>query len=242
MANWSVGVVIPAHNEADTIAECVRSILAAAEVSTRIQALWIVVSADACTDATVSRATDSLRSRGEVIALNARNAGHARRLGTQRALAHFSEVSSERVWLAGTDADSMVRSDWFETQLDAADDGIQGLAGIIELSQASPWTLQVHSAHYPMNADGTHPHVHGANLAFRADAYLDAGGWRDVALAEDHCLWNRLLSRGWRLRSSTKSVVLTSARLDARAEGGFGSTLKARLGFPIAASSAVAAC
>jgi hypothetical protein len=37
--------------------------------------------------------------------------------------------------------------------------------------------------------DGTHPHVHGANLGIRADAYSDAGGWNDLTVAEDHCLW-----------------------------------------------------
>ena len=46
-------------------------------------------------------------------------------------------------------------------------------------------------ADYIARPDGTHAHVHGANLGIRADAYLDVGGWSDASLAEDHCLWNQ---------------------------------------------------
>jgi hypothetical protein len=59
----------------------------------------------------------------------------------------------------------------------------------------------------------------------RGDAYLELGGWSDVTASEDHCLWGRLTRRGWRLRSPTASVVLTSGRLRGRARGGFADTL-----------------
>jgi cellulose synthase/poly-beta-1,6-N-acetylglucosamine synthase-like glycosyltransferase len=74
--------------------------------------------------------------------------------------------------------------------------------------------------------DVTHPHVHGANLGIRADAYLDAGGWSDLALAEDHCLWGRVRACGWRVASSVACVVTTSGRLNGRAQGGFADTLR----------------
>lgn len=79
-------------------------------------------------------------------------------------------------------------------------------------------------------ADIAHPHVHGANLGFRADAYLDAGGWSDLALAEDHCLWSRVRSQGWRVASSIACVVTTSGRLKGRAEGGFADSLRKMAG------------
>ena len=63
----------------------------------------------------------------------------------------------------------------------------------------------------------------------RADAYLDAGGWSHRPIAEDHCLWQRLRRRGWRLSSPVSSVVVTSARLNGRAPGGFADTLRANI-------------
>jgi cellulose synthase/poly-beta-1,6-N-acetylglucosamine synthase-like glycosyltransferase len=82
---------------------------------------------------------------------------------------------------------------------------------------------------YLTGVDGSHSHVHGANLSMRADAYLDAGGWSKLPLAEDHCLWQRLKRRGWRVASTAKSVVVTSARLEGRASGGFADTLRAMI-------------
>ena len=79
---------------------------------------------------------------------------------------------------------------------------------------------------YTVEPDGTHKHVHGANMAVRADAFLDAGGWSNRGLAEDQCLWRRLRCRGWRIASPSNSVVVTSARMRGRARGGFADTLR----------------
>ena len=38
---------------------------------------------------------------------------------------------------------------------------------------------------------GQHAHVHGANLSFRASAYLEAGGFPELPTAEDHALGRR---------------------------------------------------
>jgi hypothetical protein len=123
-----------------------------------------------------------------------------------------------------------VPRDWITVQLTLADAGIAAVAGIIKLEESGSLAAhEIHRANYPTNLDGTHGHVHGANLALRADAYVDAGGWSHRALAEDHCLWNRLKHRGWRLSSPVSSVVVTSARLIGRARGGFADSLKARI-------------
>jgi hypothetical protein len=68
--------------------------------------------------------------------------------------------------------------------------------------------------------------IHGANLSVRADAYQDVGGWSNLPLAEDHCLWGRLRRHGWRVSSPVSSVVITSPRLQGRAKGGFADTLR----------------
>jgi hypothetical protein len=63
--------------------------------------------------------------------------------------------------------------------------------------------------------------VHGANLSFRAAAYLKAGGFPDVRTAEDHALVTALASAGGRVVRSRAVTVITSARREARAPNGF---------------------
>ena len=107
--------------------------------------------------------------------------------------------------------------------------GDQGVAGIVELEAESTGdsrVLDMFKKSYVLSEDGTHTHIHGANLGVRADAYLAVGGWRSLALAEDHCLWSRLRHAGYQLRSTALSRVTTSARLEGRAPGGFADTLK----------------
>jgi glycosyltransferase involved in cell wall biosynthesis len=226
---WSIGVVVPAQNEAATIEPCIGSIRRSCEAA-QVHAYWIVVVTDCCTDDTLPRARRAVGSVGEVIECAARSAGSARRLGVDAALAHFCDKDSSHIWLANTDADTLVPRDWITVQLRLADSGIVGVAGIVQLDEGgSAAAHELYRTTYATSPDGTHGHVHGANLSLRADAYLDAGGWAHRALAEDHCLWERLKGRGWHLSSPVASVVVTSARLIGRARGGFADTLKAKI-------------
>jgi len=137
-----------------------------------------------------------------------------------------------RLWLASTDADSKVPPEWIATQLGLAERSSAAVAGVVRAVAAddlSPGTLAELLEDYDIYPDGTHPHVHGATLGVRADAYLDAGGWSDLALAEDHCLWKRLKERGWRVTSSCAVWVETSGRLLGRAQGGFADLLRSKL-------------
>ena len=68
---------------------------------------------------------------------------------------------------------------------------------------------------------GHHPHVHGANLGFTADAYLAAGGFRPLSTAEDHALVDDLRAAGIPLLRTARLPVVTSARRRARAPRGF---------------------
>jgi cellulose synthase/poly-beta-1,6-N-acetylglucosamine synthase-like glycosyltransferase len=232
-APWRVGVVIPAQNEELTIQRCIAHVLAAHDHCGRPAPLWIVVVADACDDATVRLARTALGSCGEVIEGSPRSPGSARRLGAAAVLDHFGQANAAHIWLANTDADTFVALDWLKVHLDHADEGVDAVAGIVQLEPSAAVREDIHRVFretYHLGVDGTHTHVHGANLGVRADAYLDVGGWSHLAVAEDHCLWRRLKLRGWRLRSSVKSVVMTSARLHGRALGGFADTMRRRLG------------
>jgi glycosyltransferase involved in cell wall biosynthesis len=228
---WCIGVVIPACNEEQTIQACIRSTIASLAACTELNLCWIVVVADCCTDGTAAAAGSVLQGCGEVLECSASSAGAARRSGAERILRHFAARPTQHVWIANTDGDSQPSPDWIARQLALAEQGYCGVAGIVRLDdKCCPALVRALMADYVVNSDGTHPHVHGANLGIRADAYVDAGGWSDLTVAEDHCLWRRARARGWKLISSIASVVTTSARLEGRAKGGFADTLRRKQG------------
>jgi len=230
---WAAGVVIPAHDEEGTVARCLRSVRRALRASAA-PAAFVVLVADACTDTTVARAHATLGNAGEVACVHERSVGAARAHGALRCLERLSSLPADRIWLLNTDADTVVPEDWVRRQLAFAEDGAAAVAGRVALERSGgeldPTLARRFARSYALGADGTHEHVHGANLGVRADAYLDTGGWLPKSLSEDHCLWTRLRERGWPLVSPTASVVATSARLQGRAAGGFASDLAALRG------------
>jgi cellulose synthase/poly-beta-1,6-N-acetylglucosamine synthase-like glycosyltransferase len=227
-ARWSVGVIIPAQNEETTIESCISTVVKSL-ANARVES-WVVVVADYCSDQTVDRARLALGTVGEVLEVAVKSAGAARRAGVARVLAHWKFKDPSQIWLANTDADTRVSDDWIAVQLGFGDEGVTAVAGIVCLgSDGSAVAREVHRNTYLTSPEGTHLHVHGANLSVRADAYEDVGGWSTLALAEDHCLWGRLRGRGWRVSSPVSSVVTTSARLEGRAKGGFADTLRAQV-------------
>ena len=228
---WAVGVVIPAQNEHATIELCIRSVIRSCDASERCGTPWVVIVADRCTDRTTELARGVLRSRGEVIECTAGSPGTARRIGAAAVMRHFRTERPSSIWLANTDADTHVPCNWIATHLQHADANATGVAGIVELDHEDlrADVEALYKATYLLADDGTHTHVHGANLGVRADAYLDVGGWSNAMVSEDHCLWGRLRQGGWRLKSPAASVVHTSGRLRGRAIGGFADTLRREL-------------
>lgn len=209
--HWSIAVVIPAHNEETTIERCLRSVLAASDHCGSHGSLWMVVVADACTDGTADIAQRAIGPFGEVLECQVRSAGAARNLGAAAALAHFQGAAPAQVWIANTDADTHVARNWLRVLVNWANEGVAALAGVVKLEREPA---------------GTHRHIHGANVAIRADAFLDAGGWSHRNLADDDCLWSRLRCRGWRIVSPSNSVVVRATRLHGAARGGFADALR----------------
>jgi cellulose synthase/poly-beta-1,6-N-acetylglucosamine synthase-like glycosyltransferase len=230
---WVAGVVVPACDEEGSIATCLESVLEALDRSGPLLSdSWVAVVADSCRDATADRARRVLKNRGSVIECSVSSPGAARRLGAAEILAHFWHVPYTRVWIANTDADTCVAHNWIARQLELAGSGCCGVAGIVRVEQVAGLdrkTVHALLADYTIHDDGTHPHVHGANLGVRADAYIDAGCWSPIALAEDHCLWSRVRARGWPTAACSKTIVHTSGRLHGRAAGGFADSLRERL-------------
>jgi len=136
---------------------------------------------------------------------------------------------STGVWLANTDADSVVPANWITEQVRLADHGADVLLGTVspDFADLSPrqieaWNLR----HDPEVANG---HVHGANLGLRASTYLDSGGFAPIGEHEDVDLVVRCATRGARVEASNLFDVTTSGRSIGRTAGGYARYLTTEL-------------
>ena len=228
-SKWQIGVVIPARNEEALLPRCIESVL---EAKSRVAALAttnIVVVCDSSTDSTGEIARRMLASDGTVLEVNAGAVGRARAEGASYLIQRYQSRLSH-YWIANTDADCVVPRDWLIKQVHLAMRDIHAVAGTVRVDSFSEHGPEVHSkfqASYLIRPDGTHPHVHGANLGCRADMYLRAGGWKAMKTAEDHDLWNSLAALGARRCSTSWLEVETSGRRVGRAPNGFAEALAA---------------
>jgi len=215
----AAGVVIPAHDEEDLLPACLAAVRRAARVVTGLP-VTIVVAADACTD----RTADLARENGAaVVEIAARSVGAAREAGVREALSRTRPLDPEQLWLATTDADTLVPADWLARQLGYAAAGWDAVVGTVTVTDWAEHPPEIPPLFYGRyaTAPGTHSHVHGANLGFRAGGYLAAGGFRPSPTAEDHALVESLTAAGRRVLRTTEVSVVTSARRRARAPHGF---------------------
>ena len=242
MTLWHIAVLIPARNEERLLPRCLNSVLRAASMLPGYVTTDIVVVADCCTDTTEPLALDMLQGVGTSIGSSEGNVGMARALAACAALARVPQPL-ERCWLANTDADCDVPDTWLLQQLQLAQEGWAAVTGIVDVDcfiEHHPAVETRFRMSYELRADGTHPHVHGANLGVRADAYLQAGGWGAQPTAEDHDLWNRLRQLPVACCSDSRLKVLTSGRRVGRAPLGFaGALAKHNLAVPDTVDNAV---
>ena len=215
----AVGVVIPAHNEEDLLPSCLAAVRRAARVLTSAS-IHLVVVADACDDGTAELARDGA---AEVVEIRARNVGVAREAGVREVLRRTRHLDPSAVWLAMTDADTLVTPSWLSQQMHYANDGWDAVVGTVTVTDWAQQPPEVPLFFQKLYSAGqeTHRHVHGANLGFSAQAYLAAGGFSPSPTAEDHALVESLSAAGRRILRTTKVTVVTSARRRARAPRGF---------------------
>jgi glycosyltransferase involved in cell wall biosynthesis len=213
-----IGIVIPAHNEAETIAQCLASVqIAIEQLPPTVQASSLVV-LDSCTDATLS----IIKSVGiEYLCCHSQCVGQVRDIGIRHAIVNGA------TWLACTDADSSVSADWLLQQIEhirhQKTDMICGVVTVDNWSHLSLHTKKAYMAHYQDKMG--HRHVHGANLSFSKEAYLAIGGFAALACHEDVDLVNRFEAQCYAITWSNRVRVSTSSRLQARAKEGFGAFL-----------------
>ena len=224
----AVGVIIPAKDESTRIRAALESVIASCA---RVSApCTIVVVDDASSDDTAQIASDALRShhgRSTVITVDVGRAGSARRTGVDAFRSDVADPSS--AWVLSTDADSVVPPYWVERFMQHHTEGALAVAGVVDLTDdcdgrriADRWIADYRPT---IAADGSHPHVHAANLGVRLDAYDEVGGFRDLDRIEDIDLWDRLRSAGHLPVADASIVVSTSARADGRVRKGFAAAL-----------------
>ncbi|HEY4333560.1 MAG TPA: glycosyltransferase [Ilumatobacteraceae bacterium] len=229
MSRWHVVVVVPARDEEQSIKSCVSSIHRAALLVRPWATVDIVVVADSCTDETADVVRRRWPTRCCVLELDAGCVGAARRAGVAAGLSR-STASRDRVWIANTDADTTVPVTWLVSQLRLARRGVAAVAGVVRLDDRVGSALRhAFAMSYPISADGSHAHVHGANLGVRADVYLGAGGWSaQLCSSEDHDLWGRLVGDN-RVVATDAVWVITSPRSIGRAPNGFAANIAAHI-------------
>ncbi len=228
-----VAVVVPARDEAETIDSTMASIDRARRALPAGVTSSCIIVLDASIDETYvvieRRTKHATRSRRDLtpprIVRSSRGCvGAARSLGCRIAMAGALHAP-RHIWLANTDADTTVPSHWLDAQLELAERDVGAVAGTVELGDDIDASLRARfTATYEISNDGTHRHVHGANLGVRGDIYQRAGGWRPLHTGEDHDLWGRL-GRVTTGVSSTAITVRTSARTRGRAPAGFASDI-----------------
>ncbi len=228
-----VHVVVPAHDEEGLLPRCLASVhraLAALRASLPHLETRLTVVADRCRDATVALAAACPDT--DVVELEAGCVGAARRAGVQRVAELAGRTPARGVWVANTDADSVVPEHWLLAQVHLASAGFDLVTGSVapDARDLAPglWRRWRERHHL---GEG-HPHVHGANLGFTLAAYQAAGGFPATPLHEDVLLVEAVRRAGFRSCATSATHVVTSARHRGRADGGFADYLAALAELP----------
>lgn len=211
-----IGIVIPAHNEEQHLPACLQSIRQAiAELGPLSEKVRVLVVLDSCTDQSLQQ----VKQAGvEYMCCTAHCVGKARDIGVR----YLIEAGAR--WIACTDADTRVDTQWLKQQLQHQPaDVICGVVEVDDWQQLSAMTRQRYLKHYHDHMG--HRHIHGANLSFSADAYLNAGGFAALKCHEDVKLVERMLEQHCQVIWSNRVRVITSSRLNARAPQGFAAFL-----------------
>ena len=221
-----LAVVIPARNEGERLAACLRSVRVALLhlQADRGVSAQVVVVLDSCTDDSHEIASGFAEFLS--VETDYANVGAARATGVARALDELGSAPNT-TWIANTDADSTVPRGWLVEQLQLADAGhdltlgsVEPLRSELTAGQLAAWELA-----HPLGAESGA--VHGANLGVRASVYLEAGGFAALGEHEDVHLVAAVRERGAPIVSVAGTPVTTSGRSVGRTPGGFAGYLSA---------------
>lgn len=221
-----VGVVIPARNEEQLLPRCLDSVkiaLDALKQSAPELACRCVLVLDSCVDSSA----DVVASRPWVtpLRITAGAVGVARAAGVDL-IARMPHRPGATLWIANTDADTVVPPHWLTHQLTEARRGFELVIGSVHPDAADLDGDQLAGWRARHLLDEGHHHVHGANLGFTLEAYRRAGGFPAVAGHEDVRLVRAMKQNDTPWMSTVKTQVVTSGRRWGRAPGGFATYLR----------------
>jgi glycosyltransferase involved in cell wall biosynthesis len=221
----AVAVVVPARDEEELLPRCLDALEAArSELLGRHPRLpcRVFVALDSCHDASA----EVVASRPDVTAVPVSfgQVGATRAAGV-RAAGQWARQDAAAVWVASTDADTVVPPDWLSAQVALAEAGADLVVGTVQPDPgdlgAAEWERWWARHTMP---DG-HEHVHGANLGFTLAAHDRVGGFPHLPLHEDVELVRRIREAGLTCVAPGALRVTTSGRRSNRAPGGFAAYL-----------------
>jgi glucosyl-3-phosphoglycerate synthase len=226
-------VVIPARDEEERIAECLRAL---AQQTVPPSAFTTSLVLDNCRDDTAGVARRTAAELGLTLMIlhgPGAGAGSARRLGMDTACAQLLEAAEPNGLIACTDADSRPEPDWLERQLEHVAAGAGAVAGLIELDEAEGAALGVDvlarrardaatrlEAVRRAEPEAGHHHFAGASFGVTADAYRRVGGIEPLTAQEDAAFALRLAEHQVPVLRAADVRVRTSARAGGRVTRG----------------------
>ncbi|WP_299058308.1 glycosyltransferase [uncultured Nocardioides sp.] len=218
-----VAVVVPAHDEEALLGRCLAAVEGARRVLTAERPGWssvVVVALDRCRDGSAALAA---AAGVATVVLDAGRVGAARAAGVAHAATLLGPPADD-VWIAGTDADTVVGPDWLVTQVDVAAAGGELVVGRVVPDAADVTPALLHAWGLRHASTAVAAHVHGANLGFSLAAYRRVGGFGPGDEHEDRGLVAALLAAG--TPAHPGAPVVTSGRRTGRTPGGFAGYLR----------------
>jgi len=221
-----VEIVVPARDEAETLDLHLDALATAAA---RAQERWpgldvhATLVLDSCTDTSAEVA--ARHPWIEVLEVDLGVVGLVRRAGIEHVRPRLEGLDPARVWLACTDADSVVSAEWLVTHLELAASGHGLVVGAVSADpkRLAPRALRSWRARHVLREG--HEHVHGANLGLTLRAHDTAGGFAGLPTGEDVDLVERVRTTTDAWCATARHPVVTSARLRGRAPAGFAAYL-----------------
>ena len=245
-------VILPARNEADSIVATLDAIARQVDTAGHLldpQCYEILLLLNNCTDNTAAVVGDWKAGHpGTVLhvlqldlPVAEAHVGTARKLLMDAACKRFEDRGAARGIVCSTDADTLIAADWIANTLHAFSQGVDAVAGAIELKAGELEKLPAGARKYylldreyqrmvaqiedrldPQKADPWPRHLahFGASLACTWEAYQQVGGMPAAEELEDLAFVDALRRADMSLRHEPTVRVYTSARLEGRASVG----------------------